>query len=154
MLVLDLPSWFFKSVEKIQRRFFWRGQTEANVGSYLVAWRMVCLPEQNDGLGIHNLQRLNWALHTRWRWLDKRGDDLPWADLPIMLPEELEVIFAAGLRCTLGDGAGLRFWIHRCLPWGTNVEAITSNLMQFLACIARWMLVVEALPEDRWVYSI
>lgn len=135
MLALDLPSWFFKCVEKIQRGFFWRGQSDANGGCCLVAWQTVCLSKHYGGLGIHNLQRLNWALRMRWRWLEKTDEGRPWGDLPIALPAE--ALFAAGLRCNVGDGTKLLFWSDGWMHGGMNVAQIAPGLLSFLARGAR-----------------
>jgi hypothetical protein len=61
-MVLDLPPWFIKAVDKIHRRYFWKGRMDAKGGHCLVAWPKVTRPKELGGLGIANLQVLNWAL--------------------------------------------------------------------------------------------
>jgi hypothetical protein len=36
-----------------------------------VAWSKVTRPKELGGLGISDLQNLNWALRVRWLWLRK-----------------------------------------------------------------------------------
>lgn len=48
-LALDLPPWFLSCANKLRRAFCWCGQTDAMVGSSLVAWHVVCTPNNTAG---------------------------------------------------------------------------------------------------------
>jgi hypothetical protein len=61
-MALDLPPWFIKAVDKIRRGYLWKGKMDAKGGHCLVAWPKVTRPKKLGGLGIANLQVLNWAL--------------------------------------------------------------------------------------------
>jgi hypothetical protein len=61
-MALDLPPWFIKAVDKIRRGYLWKGRMDAKGGHCLVAWPKVTRPKKLGGLGIANLQVLNWAL--------------------------------------------------------------------------------------------
>jgi hypothetical protein len=61
-MALDLPPWFIKAVDKIRRGYFWKGRMDAKGGRYLMAWPKVTRPKELGGLGIANLQVLNWDL--------------------------------------------------------------------------------------------
>jgi hypothetical protein len=65
-MALDLPSWFIKAVDKIRCGYFWKGRMDAKGGHCLMAWPKVTRPKELGGLGIANLQVLNWALRVRW----------------------------------------------------------------------------------------
>ena len=62
LMALDLPPWFFKCIDKLQRGFFWRGVEDAKGGCCLVAWHIICLPKPYGGLGVLNPRLLNQAL--------------------------------------------------------------------------------------------
>lgn len=48
-------------------------------------------------------------------WLQKREPDRPWADLPIHVPEQVRVFFAAAIYSEVGDRATYLFWTDRWL---------------------------------------
>lgn len=56
MIVLDLPKWTIKAIDKIMRGYLWKGQDKANGGNCLVSWQRVQHPLQYGGLGVHNLE--------------------------------------------------------------------------------------------------
>ena len=91
VLVLNLPQWALKEIDKVRRGFLWRGRKDARGGHCLLAWPKVkrflwrgrkdargghCLlawPKVKrlpnlGGLGISHLQDMSWALRLRWLW--------------------------------------------------------------------------------------
>jgi hypothetical protein len=82
-MTLDLPKWDIKAIDKIRRGFIWKGRKDVLGGHCLVAWGKVTRPKELGGLGILDLQRLNWALRVRWLWLEKIDPSMSWADLPL-----------------------------------------------------------------------
>jgi hypothetical protein len=65
MLSLDFPPWFFNTISKFLREFFWSATTEARRGQGIVTW-------DTEGLGWIGGKKpelLNHALRMRWRWL-------------------------------------------------------------------------------------
>ena len=68
----------------------------------------------------------------RWLWLQKTEPDRPWADLPIHIPEQVRVFFAAALYSEVGDGAATLFWTDRWL----HVQCIADVAPRFFAVIA------------------
>lgn len=77
MMALDLPAWFFKCIDKLRRRFFWKGVEDAKGGCCMVAWSIVCTPKPYGGLGVLNLPMLNQALRIRWFWFEMTVMDKP-----------------------------------------------------------------------------
>jgi hypothetical protein len=63
-MVMELPLWAIKAIEKLLRGFLWRGRREANGGHCLLAWAKVARPKELGGLGIQNIKNLGWALRA------------------------------------------------------------------------------------------
>jgi hypothetical protein len=82
-MALDLPKWAINAIDKIRRGFIWKGRKDVLGGQCLVAWGKVTRPKELGGLGISDLQRLNWALRVRWLWMEKTDPSKSWADLPL-----------------------------------------------------------------------
>ena len=84
-MAVELPPWALKTIDKIRRNFLWRGRKDAKSGHCLLAWPKVCRPVEIIGLGISNLQNLNWALRMRWIWLQKTEANWPWSAFTIQV---------------------------------------------------------------------
>ncbi|CAH1421056.1 unnamed protein product [Lactuca virosa] len=65
--VLLLPKTTIKDFEKVFKGFLWSGG-DLKKGSAKIAWKMVCRPKDEGGLGIRNLQTSNEALLSRQIW--------------------------------------------------------------------------------------
>jgi hypothetical protein len=113
MLSLDLPPWFFNTINKLLRGFFWSGTTEARRGQCVVAWDTVCTPKELGGLGVKNLKLLNHALRMRWRWLAMADSDKPWQGLDFKIAAEAEEMFLSCTHCVLNNGMRLNFLVDR-----------------------------------------
>jgi hypothetical protein len=153
MLSLDLPPWFFGTINKLLRGFFWSATTEARKGHCVVAWNAVCAPKDLGGLGIKNLNLLNHALRMRWRWMEMSGEDKPWVGLNFKINNEAEEMLQACVKCEVGNGQRFRFWTDRWLG-GRNIQQMAPNLMQFVRHGALTMTVAEALSDDKWIVQI
>ena len=56
MLIFMMPAGVRRRLEKIMRRFLWRGsQPDEARGTSLVSWTTVCRPITQGGLGIRHL---------------------------------------------------------------------------------------------------
>lgn len=56
MVVLKLPQWVIGEIDKIRRRFLWRGISETKKGYSLVNWQAVFEPKSVGGHGIVDLR--------------------------------------------------------------------------------------------------
>lgn len=57
-----------KRIEALCTRFLWTGDNESGRGTK-VAWRTICLPKKEGGLGLHRLASWNTTLLLRFIWL-------------------------------------------------------------------------------------
>ena len=153
MLSLDLPQWFFNSVNKILKGFFWSAATEARRGQCVVAWDMVCSPKELGGLGVKNLKLMNHALRMRWRWMQLVDRDKPWQGLDFTIPDEAEQVFLTATKCELGNGLSLNFWRDRWME-GQSMKQRAPNLWSTIRPAAKRASVAEALNNNAWIRAI
>ncbi|CAM8902499.1 unnamed protein product [Rhodiola kirilowii] len=76
MRVLVFPSCVLKKISAICRNFLWSGTLSGKRN--LVAWKKVCKPKEEGGLGIMNLCHFNKALLLGQIWDLVRKKDLLW----------------------------------------------------------------------------
>ncbi|KAL4575833.1 hypothetical protein LXL04_011920 [Taraxacum kok-saghyz] len=77
--VMLLPKTIIKDIEKVFKGFLWTGG-DLKKGKAKVAWKMVCRPTEEGGLGIRDLQTWNEALLTRQIWRLFTVKDSLWVD--------------------------------------------------------------------------
>ncbi|WVZ70614.1 hypothetical protein U9M48_019263 [Paspalum notatum var. saurae] len=154
MTALDLPKWVFKSIDKIRRNFLWKGQEQAKGGNCLVSWTRVQRPLMYGGLGVHDLERLGWALRIRWLWLQKTDDSRPWKGLPVNVPMKARARFDAAVVTTVGNGVSTKFWTDRWIQ-GKTVAELAPNLLKAIPKkLVRQRTVRQALLNRVWVTDI
>jgi hypothetical protein len=114
-MALDFPLWAHKAMDKICRKYFWRGHKEERGGHCLVAWDTACRPIELGGLDISNLKNLGWALRVHWLWLQKTEPHRPWFTLAIQVAHQVRANFSVAIISEVGNGEHTLFWIDRWL---------------------------------------
>lgn len=66
LTVLRVPKKLFEEIDKVRRCFLWAHDEEVSGGKCKVAWKLVTQPEEDGGLGIHDLAQFAHALRLRW----------------------------------------------------------------------------------------
>lgn len=61
------PKKILETLSGTQRRFLWQGATQENKINW-VRWNRVCLPRNEGGLGIKNLELFNVSLLSKLKW--------------------------------------------------------------------------------------
>jgi len=90
----------------------------------------------------------------RWLWLQKTEPDRPWADLPIQVPEQVRVFFAAAIYSEVGDGATTLFWTDKWLH-GQCIADVAPRLFAAVAIRRRRKRTVqEALSNHTWISDL
>jgi len=70
-----LSQWAIGSIDKRRRVFLWTGQDSVSGGKCNLAWKTVCLPTANGGLGMIDLRPFGYALRLQWEWLRRVEPD-------------------------------------------------------------------------------
>ena len=76
-MLTSIPIYFFsffrvpKKVEdklvRLQRNFLWGGASEQNKIAW-IKWEMMCLPKEEEGLGVKDIRSFNTSLLGKWKW--------------------------------------------------------------------------------------
>ncbi|XP_020262172.1 uncharacterized protein LOC109838113 [Asparagus officinalis] len=130
-----LPKWLIHEIDKLRRNFLWNGNTNASKAKCLVAWKTVCLPKKEGGLGVIDLTVFNQALLSKWIWkifdrdsiiskvifsLYSKEDSNPVVRHPkIQASKLLKYLFSihpaffSFVRWKVGNGRSCRFWLDK-----------------------------------------
>jgi hypothetical protein len=76
-----LPPGVIDAIDKRRRAFFWTGKDTCSGVRCLIAWDKVCLPVQEGGFGVRDLQRQNIALLMNFIHKLHQPEELPWKKL-------------------------------------------------------------------------
>nr|GEV25545.1 hypothetical protein [Tanacetum cinerariifolium] len=76
---LLLPNTVIKDIDKLFKRFLWNS-SESVRGKAKVAWKTVCMPKEQGGLGIKPLKRWNEVLLIRQSWKILENKKSLWAE--------------------------------------------------------------------------
>jgi hypothetical protein len=126
-LVLDMPPWFVKALNKIFKAFLWSGTDVVQGGKCAVAWVRVQRPLALGGLGIFDPQRLGISLRAHWLSLQRTDPSRPWAAMPFKADAITLAFFNASVDVALGNGNSLLFWSDAWLQ-GQDLSAIAPDL--------------------------
>lgn len=81
MASLKLPAKVIKHIDRLRMHALWHGADINRKGGYLVAWKQVCRPKQQGGLGILNLCLQNKAMLMKHLHKFLNRADIPWVQL-------------------------------------------------------------------------
>jgi hypothetical protein len=153
-MALDIPSWAIKAIDKIHRSYLWRGRKEAKGGHCLLAWPKVTRPKELGGLGLSDLQSLNWALRVRWVWLKKTNSSKPWVAFQLQSSAPVQDLFKMAMASEIGDGTETLFWKDRWLN-GQRLEDLAPHVSRLVPKrIANRRTVADALDNTRWAQDL
>lgn len=165
-----LPKSCIKSIESLCNRFLWSGDITKKTG-IKIAWKNVCLPKEEGGLGLRNFSiwnktlnlKLVWLLFSKsdslwvaWNkkhWLKnysfwnvelKSNDSWIWKSLVSLRP-----LAKRFLRCSVKDGKTASFWFDHWLDLGPLSDFIGSDGPRKLGVPAS-STVAAACYSSRW----
>lgn len=70
-----------RKIEQIFTRFFWKGKSEVAATGAKIAWKHICLPFKEGGLGIKRVHDWNCAqqMYLIWLFIDNPSTPSFWA---------------------------------------------------------------------------
>jgi hypothetical protein len=151
MGALDLPPALLRIIEGLRRSFLWSNADRTSGAKCLVAWKDVCRPKQEGGLGIKSLADKNRCLQMKfvhrlfsdpsapwpkWFWQNggtRRFASGPHADhLAGLLP-----LYRNLSTCQVGDGRHTSFWLDSWIgrPLYGRFPALFSRALDKEVCV-------------------
>ncbi|KAG7577326.1 Ribonuclease H-like superfamily [Arabidopsis thaliana x Arabidopsis arenosa] len=152
MSTIALPSSIIKSLDKVARDFVWGSHTGQRK-QHLLAWKRVCRPRLEGGLGIRSAKAMNKALLSKVGWRLLRDKDSLWAKVlrskyKVGEPHDKSWTVAKGhwsstwrsicsslrevvlpnIGWVLGDGLKIQFWTDKWLGQMSIIEFVTKEV--------------------------
>jgi hypothetical protein len=78
---MKLPITVIKQLDKFRKYCLWRGSDINSKKPPKAAWKLVCLPKEEGGLGVLDLTTHNEALLLKSLHKFYNKEDLPWVNL-------------------------------------------------------------------------
>lgn len=168
-----LPTMVVKQIEQIMRNFLWRGPSLSR-GDAKVAWRDVCCPVTEGGLGIKGLSDWNVAATIKTIWNILSNHDSIWVTWvhahllkgkpfwEVSIPNNPSWIWRKMLQArevvrgsfsvTIGNGRNTFLWYDYWLPGGKCFCDLFPIRMLTTTGLAWNSRVAKIIEEDRWVF--
>ena len=150
MSIAVLPTKTVFQIEKVMRQFLW-GKIGKNRYLSMIAWKKVCAPLDEGGLGLRELQDFNQALILKVVWQLVSNKDKLWVHIMRAkyypragiwavqrktgvsrlwrAVQEAKEFFRESIKWHVGDGTGILATNH---PWytGWHIQRISTNLQR------------------------
>ncbi|KAL1225687.1 putative ribonuclease H protein [Cardamine amara subsp. amara] len=143
-----LPKGCLKAIQSLCVRFLWAGNMDKNA-SAKVAWKNICLPKEEGGLGLRDFAIWNKALNLRLLWMIIAGVDSLWvawntthrlSHANVWAVEAttnsswiwknlmaLRPIAKTLTTCKLGDGKRASFWYDSWTSLGPLIDFVGAD---------------------------
>lgn len=143
-----LPKIVFHEIESICKNFLWRGPS-LQAGGAKNAWKTICRPAKEGGLGIRSLYIRNKALSLKHVWSQTAGDRSIWscwvrANLHakdhfwvLKIPNsgswgwrkllQLRHIAQDHIRWRVGDGKSISLWFDQWSQLGLLYKIVPNS---------------------------
>ncbi|XP_077228445.1 uncharacterized protein LOC143861405 [Tasmannia lanceolata] len=164
-----IPAETLNYVEKILRDFIWSG-CRLQRRYHPIAWRSLCLPKIEGGIGIRRLADVNRTFQMKHVWNLLQNRDTPWnhwfhgkyvrnrnfwlIKMPSRPSWAVRSVFKAreslkkSICYSIGDGAHVNFWHQPWLPSG--IISSLSSLGTIINHIPNNATVMEVFQRGYW----
>ncbi|GAU21257.1 hypothetical protein TSUD_286670 [Trifolium subterraneum] len=145
------PSCILNQLVRIQRNFLWGGGIEDKKLCW-VRWDQICLPKDQGGLGVKNLEVFNGALLSKWKWRFLVDGEAVWSDLLKFRYGHLPSSLLCGAPNTIGikeslwwkdilsiGGQGQADWFKSHVRCEAFQDAMISDKLEWNGGTHRWI---------------
>ena len=81
MCSLELPKGIIEKINNALKHYFWRKYGMEDRGTTLISWNKFCLPKDQGGLGVLNIEMHNKRILTKHLHKFLHRENLPWVNL-------------------------------------------------------------------------
>lgn len=136
-----LPQSTISQLDKISRSFLW-GSTQEKKKQHLVAWKKVCSPKSEGGLGIRSAKHMNKSLIAKVGW---------------RLLQDQSALWARVLRCKykVGEVSDGR-WLIKKNTWSPTWMSIVVGFIEVILHSLSWVPgdgTEICFWEDKWLHG-
>lgn len=152
MSVISMPQALLNDLDKVSRSFLW-GSTREKRKQHLIAWKRVCMPKKEGGLGIKRARDMNKALLAKLGWRLLHDHISLWArvlrkkykvgdmhNMAWMVPKScwsstwrsvgigIREVVLLGQSWVIGNGSDILFWKDKWLLNEPLLEKVTVDI--------------------------
>ncbi|GJY59365.1 hypothetical protein Tco_0459257 [Tanacetum coccineum] len=173
-VVVKIPKTIVKDIDRVLKKFLWSNNALSK-GRSKVAWKIVCKPKCEGGLGLRQLEEWNDVLLTKqiWRiiskkdsmwvkWVnlvkvkgrsfwdisDEKNDSCTWKAL-LGMRNKVKPFFVH----TMGNGRDIAMWSDSWCTMG-HLNQYISNMMLFDARIKENRALVDMIENGSWNWPV
>ncbi|XP_058746653.1 uncharacterized protein LOC131619585 [Vicia villosa] len=109
-LGVKAPSKVLNEITSIQRKFLWGG-CDIKRSICWVRWDSVCKSREEGGLGVKNVEVMNAALLSKWKWRILSDEEVVWRRiLESRYNNVRRKVLIGAVSCVVGNGRNIPFW--------------------------------------------
>ncbi|CDY13310.1 BnaC06g14470D [Brassica napus] len=169
--VFVLPQTFYAKIDSLCAAFLWRNHTGSASGAR-VAWKDVCKPKAEGGLGLRPLEEFGTVFTLKRVWIFFSSSGSLWVDwlknhvfhregfwslsyYPRLSPTvrsmlQLHHVVSEFMRCEVGNGGTASFWFDHWTRLGPLILFAGQNTPRSLR-IRKNAKVIEATRNGEWL---
>ena len=166
-----LPQTFYAKIDSLCAAFLWRNHTSSASGAR-VAWKDVCKPKAEGGLGLRPLEEFGTVFTLKRVWIFFSSSGSLWVDwlknhvfhregfwslsyYPRLSPTvrsmlQLHHVVSEFMRCEVGTGGTASFWFDHWIRLGPLIQFTGQNAPRSLR-IMKNAKVIETTRNGEWL---
>jgi hypothetical protein len=142
MTVFLISKWAIQKIDKITRKFLWRGADHMRKGNCMVHWKRVQRSKQLGGLGIHDS-----IGHFASDGNGSNGTTMT-VNMPVAPSQTESELFKTCATINIGNWRSTKFWMDKWLH-GHSPDELAPAL--FSLAWRKQLTVAQALSQGKWM---
>ncbi|GJU06423.1 RNA-directed DNA polymerase, eukaryota, reverse transcriptase zinc-binding domain protein [Tanacetum coccineum] len=152
-IIYLLPSTVVNDIDKLFKRFLWNSGESAK-GKAIIAWKVVCRPKEQGGLGIKPLKRWNEVLLIKqfWKILEnKKSLWAEWVNMGWKTMMNIRDKIKNHIIYEVGNGNSVSLWYDKWCSNGPIRDFITQRNI-YDARLSIDAKVSKMIKDNKWLW--